>query len=109
MGDPDCIGCGYRLGPSINKIQWRFRDLRHERIAYEKRGWTPTTIDKTIQRPVETAMSVDYATNDPATVYYRADGHLVVRNDITGEVIQFSNTNDPDWIDPFGVGIRPRP
>jgi hypothetical protein len=38
--------------------------------------------------------------DDPATKYYDDDGNYVVVNDETGEVIQASNKNNPNWIDP---------
>jgi uncharacterized protein len=32
--------------------------------------------------------------------YYRNDGHYVVCNDLTGDIVQVSDTHDPNWIDP---------
>jgi hypothetical protein len=40
--------------------------------------------------------------NDDATAYYDKNGNYVVRNDRTGEIIQVSDRNDPNWVDPFG-------
>lgn len=36
--------------------------------------------------------------NDPATAYFDANGHYVVRNDVTRAIVQVSNRNDPNWI-----------
>jgi RHS repeat-associated protein len=90
-------------------VNWKFRDIRHERIAYERRGWSEESINDTLVHPVDTAATVDLMTNQPGTVYYRSDGHYVVRNDITGELIQVSNTFYLDWIDRVtNQPVRPR-
>lgn len=39
--------------------------------------------------------------DEPATAYVRADGGYVVRNDSTGDIVQISNLNAPDWRRPF--------
>jgi filamentous hemagglutinin len=39
--------------------------------------------------------------NDPATAYINLDSSYVVQNDRTGEIVQISNKNDPDWQSPF--------
>ncbi|WP_429244211.1 colicin E5-related ribonuclease [Luteibacter sp. 621] len=40
--------------------------------------------------------------NDPATAYYSRSGGYVVRNDVTGDIVQISNRNDPGWKAPWG-------
>ncbi|MBO1348474.1 MAG: hypothetical protein EBE86_014270 [Hormoscilla sp. GUM202] len=74
-----------------------------------KRGWKQQSVVATIQNPASTAATRDNRynidgtqKNEPATVYYRSDGHYVVCNDLTGDIVQVSDTNDPNWIDPFG-------
>jgi len=104
------INLGGMDGEQPNQTpNWQFRDARHQRIAYTRRGWTPEIIDDTLINPAGRAGTVDYATGDPATSYYRSDGHYVIRNDRTGEIIQVSNLNDPGWIDPLtNQPVRPR-
>lgn len=79
---------------------------------YPKRGWTEENIIETVQNPARTAATRDERynpdgtkKNEPATVYYRTDGHYVTVNDLTRDIVQISDLNDPDWIDPFGVKI----
>jgi predicted double-glycine peptidase len=67
----------------------------------------------TIQSPARTAPTQDHRHNrdgsqndEPATVYYRNDGHYVVCNDLTGDIVQVSDTHDPNWIDPFANPIK---
>ena len=76
----------------------------------EQRGWNDALITETIRSPHRSAPTRDtrYKTdvpgqrhNDPATAYIRTDGSYVVRNDITGDIVQVSNRNDPDWQSPF--------
>ncbi len=81
------------------------------------RGWTPSAIDDVLNNPADIASTTDFR-HDPAsglrvdqgsaTVYYRSDGQYVVQNDLTGEIIQVSDTTDLSWIDPFGDIVRPR-
>lgn len=39
--------------------------------------------------------------DDPATAYIDAAGNYVVRNDVTGDIVQVSDRFDPNWISPF--------
>jgi filamentous hemagglutinin len=74
-----------------------------------KRGWTKDLIKKTIQKPARKVVTRDtrYKSdgsgrlNEPATAYLREDGSYVVRNDKTGDIVQISNRNDPNWKSPF--------
>ncbi|MGI8690094.1 MAG: colicin E5-related ribonuclease [Thermomicrobiales bacterium] len=76
------------------------------------RGWTGDDINNVANNPVDQHPAINKTSNDPATAYYGSDGHYIVVNDNTGEVIQISNRNKPDWWDntqdPNGVPIRPR-
>jgi hypothetical protein len=72
------------------------------------RGWAQSLIDDALARPSSTVitrdtrwMSAGTRLNDPATAFIRADGSYVVRNDLTGDVVQISNRNDPNWIAPW--------
>lgn len=65
-----------------------------------RRGWAKADIDATITNPALIRQGgINRATNNSATYYYRPDGHYVVIDDVTGEVVQISNLNDPNWID----------
>ena len=73
-----------------------------------KRGWTTADIEDTLRNPARTVCTRDMrylpngtSMNDPATAYLRQDGHYVVRNDRTGDIVQISNRNDPTWETPF--------
>lgn len=39
--------------------------------------------------------------NDPATAYINADGSYVIRNDVTGDIVQVSDRNKPNWKAPW--------
>jgi len=73
-----------------------------------KRGWSKESIDVTVSRPYRTAPTKDTRfnadgtrNNSPATAYVNKDGSYVVRNNATGDIVQISNRNDPNWIVPF--------
>jgi len=38
--------------------------------------------------------------SDPATAYYKNGGYVVV-NDVTGNIVQVSDLNDPNWKAPW--------
>jgi hypothetical protein len=57
------------------------------------RGWTTESIDEVIQKPNQTGTSVNRANGNDATAYFRKDGHYVVIDDTTNEVVQISDTN----------------
>ncbi len=75
----------------------------------EPRGWTRDMIDDTMAKPARTEVTRDTRwtaagtkLDDPATAFVRGDGSYVVRNDVTGDIVQVSNRNDMNWIAPWG-------
>jgi len=71
-----------------------------------KRGWTDADIRDALNNSSKTVKGMDTRhrpdgtrNNEPATSYYRKDGSYVVRNDRTGDIVQVSDRNDPDWKD----------
>jgi RHS repeat-associated protein len=65
-----------------------------------ERGWTPESIQDIVADPAADTHPVwDLNTEppQPATAYAASDNTYVVVNDASREVIQVSNTNDPDW------------
>lgn len=72
------------------------------------RGWTRESIDETVQHPARTVTTRDTrwkpdgTRNDaPATAYVNKDGSYVIVNDDTGDIVQVSNRNDPNWKAPW--------
>ncbi|MCA9924818.1 MAG: hypothetical protein KC421_20725, partial [Anaerolineales bacterium] len=78
------------LGPGTNitdKIQGQM----------STRGWTQRRIQKVIDRPFHTSPALYKANGNPATAYFDARGAYVVRDNVTGDIIQISNRTIP-WI-----------
>lgn len=74
----------------------------------DPRGWTNESIQNTINNPARTVVTRDTRwkpdgtkMDDPATGYINADGSYIVRNDVTGDIVQISNRNDPNWKSPW--------
>jgi colicin-like ribonuclease protein len=72
------------------------------------RGWTTPDIEEVLSHPARTVRTQDRRylpdgtrMDDPGTAYLRQDGHYVVRNDRTGDIVQISNRRDPFWKSPF--------
>jgi hypothetical protein len=63
-----------------------------------KRGWSDALIDETISSPHHVSPALNKATNNPATAYFRKDGSYVVRENVSGRIIQVSDRLDPGWI-----------
>lgn len=75
-----------------------------------KRGWTDSRVQEALDSPTRTVNTKDtrytpggsgVKNNDPATAYYHKDGGYVVRNDESGNIVQVSDVNDPNWKDPW--------
>jgi RHS repeat-associated protein len=91
LGDPDCPGCGYQPIIPSQKVN---------QVA--RRGWTILDILRTRDNPAlirTNPLIVNRANGNPVTYYYRQDGNYVVIDNITGRVVQVSDTKDPAWID----------
>ncbi|MCP4086669.1 MAG: hypothetical protein GY745_16685 [Actinomycetia bacterium] len=61
------------------------------------RGWTDDLIGEVVDSPTFTREVWDLTTDSAATAYARGDNFYVVVNDATGNVIQVSNINKPNW------------
>lgn len=89
------LGPGTTIGAKISK-------------QLAKRGWTEELVRSTVNNPVKTFPWKDTRRlpgggrmNDPATVFYSGRGGYVVRNDLTGDIVQISDRLDPNWISPW--------
>lgn len=60
-----------------------------------QRGWTRESIHSLVNNPRATSGAINKATGNPATAYFRADGHYVVRDNVTGQLVQMSDTRMP--------------
>jgi hypothetical protein len=63
------------------------------------RGWTTQLVEDTVSNPAQTHDVWDYTTGDKqsATAYESPNGGYVVVNDETGQVVQVSDVNNPNW------------
>jgi RHS repeat-associated protein len=73
----------------------------------EKKGWTVEKIESTLNNPSKTRNVMDTRhlsngtrLNEPATAYINEDGSYVVRNNQTGDIVQISNRNNPNFKQP---------
>ncbi len=66
-----------------------------------QRGWSRGSINSLVNNPFTTRAATNRATGNAATnratgnaatAFFRADGHYVVRDNITGELVQMSET-----------------
>lgn len=67
-----------------------------------ERGWLIDDIQNLVSNPALTRTNpslLNRANGNVVTYYYRADGHYVVIDNITGEIVQVSNQFDSNWID----------
>lgn len=92
---PPALSEGVNWGPKIDK-------------QLGKRGWDVQSVHDTINNPDRTYDLRDQrhlpggvTTDQPATAYVNDDGSYVIVNDVTGEVVQVSDRNDPNWLNPW--------
>ena len=62
------------------------------------RGWTSKDMNNVIQDPYTTRAAVNKATGNPTTAYYNQAGDYVVRDNVTGSIVQISHVGDINWI-----------
>jgi len=64
-----------------------------------RRGWTEERINDTVNHPFVTRKAANKANGNSATAYFNKDGSYLVRDDITGELVQISDrTNPSEWL-----------
>ncbi|WP_129716182.1 colicin E5-related ribonuclease [Pedobacter sp. SYP-B3415] len=56
------------------------------------------SIQRTVERPYATSQATNKANGNPSTEYFNRDGSYVVKDNKTGDIIQVSNWNDPNWV-----------
>ncbi|MCP4037283.1 MAG: hypothetical protein GY733_10130, partial [bacterium] len=89
------LGPGTRIGAKIEK-------------QMAGRGWNRSAIDKLIGNPTKKRAVRDTRhlpgggqLDDPATAYINRQGHYVIRNDRTGDIVQVSDRHNLDWSAPW--------
>lgn len=94
-GAPKLLGPGTNIGAKIEK-------------QMAGRGWNRAAVDKLISSPHSTRAVRDTRhlpgggqLDDPATAYVNRQGHYVIRNERTGDIVQMSNRHDLDWVAPW--------
>jgi filamentous hemagglutinin len=95
VGD-QAAGVASKSGIKSGESSFAFGSKLQKQIP--KRGWDTATIDDVIAKPHATSKATNKATGAEATAYFNKDGSYVVRDNITHEIIQVSNRNDPNWI-----------
>ena len=64
-----------------------------------RRGWSTDAVDETVNSPFATRRAANKANGNPATAYFNQDGSYVIRDDVTGILVQLSDrTNCQNWI-----------
>jgi len=63
-----------------------------------KRGWTLDSVKKVMERPLKTVEAKNSTNGNRATAYFKSENQYVVVDDVTGDIVQVSNLNDPGWI-----------
>jgi len=61
------------------------------------RKWTWDSAQDVVRNPYTTRNALDKATGNPATAYYNKAGDYIVRNDVTGQLVQASRFGDIKW------------
>ena len=82
---PELLGPGTRFTPKIKR-------------QLARRGWTERKVQSTINNPAHTSSALNRANGSSAAAYFDRNGAYVVRDNITGEIIQVSNRLDPNWV-----------
>lgn len=75
--------------------------------AANYRGWSQSSIDAVVNRPAATGSTINAANGNPATAYFNESGQYIVRDNVTGGLIQQSNRNDPGWIVDSNIRMNP--
>ncbi|MGE0267467.1 MAG: colicin E5-related ribonuclease [Candidatus Omnitrophota bacterium] len=69
-----------------------------------ERGWTKESIHSTILNPTQRKTAINKATGNKATAFFSKDGSYVVKDDVTGDIIQISDKTDPFWVPDSSIG-----
>jgi RHS repeat-associated protein len=61
------------------------------------RGWSNDSIANTINKPYTTRVATNRATGNSATAFYNQNGSYIIRDNVTGKVVQVSDIANPNW------------
>lgn len=98
-------GCQNNTHYNEKKPEASFDD-RKMKPQVKKRGWTEQEVKDLTKNADKVEKGRDTRWNpetgkkndESATMYINKDGHYVVINDKTGDVVQVSDKRDPEWI-----------
>ena len=97
------ISTNPRKSESANLDQIFIPDNKSRQIP--QRGWSLESIKQVVANPAMTRSTLDNIhvynreNGNPVTYYYRLDGHYVVIDNLTNQVVQVSDLSDIGWID----------
>lgn len=92
-----CTSAGTSFGYSYQPVKKGGKSIADQ---ITERGWNDKRIGEAIDDPAGTVNWVDQRkgmNNAPITVYYHRNGGYVARRNDSGEIIQASDVNDPNW------------
>jgi Colicin E5 ribonuclease domain len=69
----------------------------------EKLGWTKESVMQIYLNPVKTIKTLDTRNDPDGTKNYRFENSYIICNDVTGDVVQVSEINAPNWINPLSI------
>ena len=93
-----CTSAGTSFSYSYQPVKKGGKSIA-DQIA--ERGWNDKRIGEAIDYPAGIVNWTDQRkgmNNAPVTVYYHKNGGYVARRNDTGEIIQASDVNDPNWM-----------
>ena len=61
------------------------------------------SLKKLVNNLSTTELSIDRTSRYTATLCYAKDGSYIIIDDMTMEIVQISNKNDPNWILDSGI------
>ena len=82
---PKIAGGTYSLATHIPSTGRKFNQII-------QRGWSRDSINQVVNNPFATRAATNRATGNPATAYFRPDGHYIVRDNLNGNLVQMSDT-----------------
>ena len=91
------IGASATTASTAKAFSGCFKITKKISKQMSKRGWTNDLIKSTIRKNVG-RKALNKATGNVATAYFTSSGAYVVIDNVTKEIVQLSNINDPNWV-----------
>ena len=107
VGEVIAPGAGLATGGAAASRAWTEINATNKAGQMVRRGWDAVSVGEATVDNIGTGTTINRATGNPATAYFVSENQYVVIDNVTVDLVQVSNRNDPRWFHDMDIVLPP--